>query len=92
MGVIITSAENSISVEFNEYATFLETLKQTWNKSAIQNFRQHIDSTIYVNIRFEKEWRISYNGSVGTFKVDTINGIAPTSNNDLFTKLEALIA
>lgn len=90
--ITITSTTNSIHVNFGVYSTALETIQQTWNKSAVQNFRQTTDTCIMVTIRGEREWCVTWDGASGSFQIDSINGIAPTSNSDLFTKLEALIA
>lgn len=91
--IVITSTSNSVTVDFGVYASFLETYKQTWSKSVIQNFRKVNDSGyIYVNMKFEKEWIVSYNGATGTFQVDSIDGVTPTSNDHLFTLLSSLIA
>jgi hypothetical protein len=35
---------------------------------------------------------ISFDGSTGTMQVDSVDGVAPTSNSDLYDKLIALIA
>ena len=91
--ITITSSTNAISVDFGVYATMFETKKQTWRKNAISNFRlNYNESKIFAQILYEKEWMVSYDGSAGTLQIDSINGVAPSSNSDLYDKLIALIA
>lgn len=90
--IVITSTTNSVIVDFNDYAAILKTEKQSWPKRVIQNFRKLYPSgCIIVSMLQEKEWCVSWDGSPGSFQIDSIDGVTPTSNSDLFDKLTALL-
>ena len=89
--ITIVSTANSLQIDFGDYAAVLEETKGVWVKSNILSFRE---KTWYVevNIIEEKQWHVSFDGAVDTFQIDLINTVAPTTNADLFLKLQALIA
>lgn len=88
--IVITSTTNSIRAIFNDYAIQLDMEKGSWNKSHVNNIVLK-SSLVLVNIKNESDWLVSFDGAAGTYKIDTINGGAPTSNSDLYDKLNALI-
>lgn len=90
--ITITSTTNSIKVEYGDYTPIIESKKQCWRKEMISNFHLLPDeSAIHVVVIQEKEWMVSWDGSTGTLQIDSVNGVAPTSNSDLYDKLIALI-
>lgn len=94
--LVLTSTTNSISVVFNETPFYdkrdgLVFAKGTWAKSNIGSIELS-GSEIVVRERDDFEWRVSHDGSGNTFKIDTVDGVAPSSLDDLYTKLAALIA
>jgi len=87
--IVVTSTANSIKVEFNDYSTMLDMTKGTWSKSNITSV--HLKTSgILISMLGEHDWLVSFDGSVGTFQIDTIDSVAPTSNSDLYDKLVAL--
>lgn len=89
--IIITSTTNSIKVDFGVYATQLEMIKATWQKRDLMSFVLRPDG-ILVDISHQVDWLVSFDGSVGTLQIDSIDAVAPISNSDLYDKLTALIA
>lgn len=87
--IVVTSTANSIKVEFNIYSTIVDMIKGTWSKASIQNVLLRTDGVL-VDVLTQPDWLVSFDGSVGTFQIDSIDGVAPTSNSDLYDKLIAL--
>lgn len=89
--IVITSTTNGIKVVFNDYASVVNMKKGYWLKSHLKHLEQ-LDNNTFVEVTMTEEgdWPLSYDGEIGSFQVDTINGVAPTSNSDLYDKLEAL--
>jgi hypothetical protein len=69
--------------------------KATFRKDEVFRFSLSPDES-YVQVLFKSrenaQFLFSFNGATGTLQVDTIDGVAPTSNSDLYDKLIALIA
>lgn len=90
--LVITSTTNSISVDFGVLGVAPYPKKGTWNKNEIvQISLQPSDTFVKVINIGDPEWQVSYDGNNG-LQVDSVAGVAPTSNSDLYTKLVALIA
>lgn len=88
--ITIVSTTNSINVNFGDYGGVeLQSLEGCWRKEII-SFEKRSDYVI-ARVRGEKDWLVSYNGVDGTFQIDSIDTVAPTTNDDLYTKLIALI-
>ena len=94
--LVITSTANSIKVVFNDSPFYdkrdgMTFTKGTWAKSDIGSIELS-SAEVVVRERDDFEWRVSHDGAGATFKVDSVDGVAPTSLDDLYTKLIALIA
>lgn len=88
--VIVTSTTNSILIDFGAYyPAIINTRKIALTKAhIIFSYRSN-----FVELHIEpNDLAISFEGGENTMKVDSINGVAPTSNSDLYDKLIALIA
>lgn len=96
--ITVTSTTNSVNVDFGAYSgatvsTGIIPKKRCFRKEQIL-FTLVADgsmieaTTIYNSLTFP----VTFNGTSGTFKVDSVDGIAPTSNSDLYDKLIALVA
>ena len=96
--LVITSTANSIKVDFNDQPFFdkrdgMTFSKGTWAKSAIEDIKLNADdSMVIVQEKDDFEWRVSDAGTAGTLTIDSIDGATPSSLDDLYTKLIALIA
>lgn len=89
--IVIVSTTNSIKVNFNDYSTMLGMTDGTWRKDHLVSIIK-MTNNIAIDIQGQPDWSITHDGSNGTFQVDSIDGVAPTSNSDLYDKLIALIA
>jgi hypothetical protein len=49
------------------------------------------DSFVKTLVLNESTWAVTFDGSNDTLRIDSINGIAPTNNSDLYDKLDALL-
>lgn len=90
--VVITTTAATVSVDFGDLASGARKKEGTWKRGAIQHVvlsdnEDHID----VFIPSETIWSVTYSSDGANFVVDSIDGAAPTSNADLYTKLKALI-
>ena len=85
----VTSTANSILVDFKDLSssTPANIEKGTWSASHV--FFGKYANYIEVVVDGMSAWAVSFDGYAGTFQIDLINGAAPTSNDDLYTKLSA---
>jgi hypothetical protein len=98
--LVITTTTNSIKCDNGVYSGVTGALgiiqkKATFRKDEI--FRISLEpSELYVEVQFKARssnyFILSFDGAAGTLQVDNIDGVAPTSNSDLYDKLIALIA
>lgn len=90
--LVITSTTNSVKVDFGVYGVGNIPLKGTWRKDKIINFSLQLSNAFVIASTIgEPEWQLSYDGTNG-MQVDSVDGVAPTSNSDLYDKLIVLIA
>lgn len=87
---VITSTTNSIKAVFNDDAVLVSRTSGTWGKQSITSVELDPGEFVEVNMKYGRNWTVSFDGSKG-MKIDSIDGVAPTSNNDLYTKLSVLI-
>lgn len=90
--ITVTSTTNDIRVDFGDLASPQNLpIKGTWLKLNVIRISLEFDNEfVKVTTIGEPEWQLSYNGLNG-MQVDLVNGVEPTSNADLYTKLIALI-
>jgi len=97
--LVITSTTNSIVIDNGVYAGIEGALgviqkKATFRKDDLRRIAL-APSDANVNVFLIEQgmlFILSFDGASGTMQVDTVNGVAPTSNSDLYDKLIALIA
>lgn len=91
-GISVTSTANRVNVEFGDYSLnpILESYKSSFHKEHISSVYLKIDSVL-IHISGEKYFSVSHDGSGNTFKIDNINGVAPTSLSDLYNKILIII-
>lgn len=90
--IVVVSTTNSIKVDFGVYANTLGISKKTWHKSDV-HFGLNPSNEYVTVLEFRvPSFAVSFDGSSSTLQIDSINGVAPTSNSDLYDKLIALIA
>jgi len=90
--LVITSDVNRVYIAFNDYSTQAGMPSGNWQKSTVTTSLNTGNIDVFFIITLEQNWRFSYNGSVGSMQVDSVDGVAPISNVDLKTKLDAILA
>jgi hypothetical protein len=92
--VVVTSTGNSIKVDFGVYVGGDVPKKRTYNKgkSIFYMSLEASDAMVTVISEGSPQWNLAYTATTACFVVDSVNGVAPTSNSDLYDKLIALIA
>lgn len=89
--ITITTTINSIKVDFGAYASGLSISKGTWNRDEVGSITLN-DVHVYMQMKGGIEWPLNYDIQDKGFIVDSIDGATPTSLDDLYTKLSAMIA
>ena len=95
--ITIVKTGNSIILTFNAYATAFEIKKSSYDSRDIVEVVLH-DSEAYVVVMMrdahgQRKWDTTFDSAyIGTDYViiDSIDGVAPSSNQDLFNKINAL--
>lgn len=94
--ITIVKSGNSIIVDFGDYSLSdnVDGTKASYKVEDISViWIEKDDSFVTVKMKdaiTSKTWPLSYNTVESAFVVDTIDGVIPTSNSDLFDKLTAL--
>ena len=88
--IVVTTTTGSILVDFGVNSTPLGMSKGVWHKETLININLRTDGVL-VDIAGQPDWLVSFDGKVGTFQIDSVDGVAPTSDSDLFDKLKALL-
>jgi hypothetical protein len=98
--IVMTSTTNSIKCDNGVYSGVSGALgvmqkKATFRKDEVFRLSLSPDES-YVQVLFKSranaQFLFSFNGATGTLQVDSIDGVSPSSNSDLYDKLIALIA
>lgn len=90
-GVIITSTENYIKIDYNDYYPnpYPATVGY-YNRSTIEKVKIYPNVVVVHILENTRDWELSYDGSEG-FKVKSIDGVVPTDLADLGSKLALLM-
>jgi hypothetical protein len=95
--IVITSSGNSIIVDFGVYSNLavVDGRKAAYRVTDVSIIWLEKDDSI-VNVIMKdaittKHWQVSYSPEAEVFVVDTVDGVSPTDNIDLFNKLTALM-
>jgi hypothetical protein len=94
--IVITSVGNYIDVDFGIYvvSSNVDGRKATYKKDDISIIWLEKDD-LFVDVKMKdaittNHWRLSFNATPEAFIIDSVDGVAPTSNVDLYNKLNAL--
>lgn len=90
--ITVTSTSNTIKVAFNDYSSVVGDSLGTWQKKNLQFRLNYFQTFVKVYEGDFATWPVSFDGSDNSFIIDSVDGVAPTSNLDLYNKLIALIA
>jgi hypothetical protein len=94
--ISVTTTDNTFKVDFNDLAGIdmdgigVIPLKHTYQKINVE-FTLEADKVLAILISYSRQYAVSFNGSAGTMQISTVNGVAPTSNLDLYNLLDALL-
>lgn len=89
--LVVTSTTNCVNVAFNAMSTAADMTEGVWNKQGLNFFLSADSSYVGVSYRGSSSWAVSFNGAAATMQVDSVNGVAPVSNAELYSKLKALL-
>jgi len=87
--IVITSSTNLVKVDWGVYATKFS--KETWHKHSLHVFLNASGNYVEISEDNGTGVSFSYIATTNCFIVDSIDGVAPTSNSDLYDKLVALL-
>lgn len=88
---VVTSAAKYVKAVFNLDSAITGTDQGYFSKDHIAEIRAVSSGFVVVRLDYGATFAISIDGSKNTLKVDSIDGIAPVSNNDLCDKIAALM-
>lgn len=85
----ITSTANSILVDFKDLWEFTphKIQKGIWTSGNV--FFGKYTNYVEVIEGNNAAWAVSFDGHLGTFQIDKVNGTTPTDNEHLYTLLAA---
>lgn len=89
--ISVTTTTNLFIVDFGDYCTSLGVKKGSWPKK--NNMYLHLlcdDAAVLIKFDEDREWTISHDGLVG-LQIDSVDGVAPSSNLDLYNKLKTAL-
>ena len=87
--IVITSTTNTIAINFNDLSGDVNCNLGVWRKESIIFIKKRSDR---VEVKCKANYYFfAYNSLSDTLRIDSIAGVSVSSNNDLFTKLIALI-
>jgi hypothetical protein len=90
--VVITSDSERIYFVFNDYSDQAGMSSGNWAKFDISCELNNGDTDLFVFDDGNNLFRLSYNVYSPALLVDSVDGVAPTSNSDLKTKIDAILS
>ena len=90
--VVVTSTANIIKVDFGIYAgTFTPYQKAIFHKNVISFQTPAAGGFVRVEDRQGQNWAVSFDGAGESLQVDSVDGVVPTDNDDLYNLLIGLL-
>ena len=90
--LIITSDTIQVHVNFNDYESVVDYHKTSFKRKDISVVDlSESDVFVRVNMINGEAFDLSYTDTAGALTVGTIDGVAPTNNEDLKNKINALV-
>lgn len=88
---VITTTSTSIHVAFNAYAPYSGFVESKWRIEEMVSVYLGYDGTVGVRAKSGmSDYVFSHDGSKG-MKVETFNGVTPTSSSHLFELISAVV-
>lgn len=88
--ITITSTDVALTINYGDYSEYIGLKTEKMNRSNVSIALSEDGSFVEFNMTKWGLW-LSHDGHGATRKVDSVDGVAPTSTEDLFNKLAALI-
>ena len=93
--IVITVSGNSVVAAFNVYSTAVGADKKSYNKNDIAEVTlgSGFVEVMMKDAHAHNVWMLTYDSAYGgdeRYIVDTVAGVAPASESDLFDKITAL--
>lgn len=89
--VVITSTAESVSVQFNVYSAYTGFVRSKWRIEELVSVVEDINGTVTVRAKSGlSDYPFSHDGTKG-MKVDSVNGVVPTSASHLFDLLAGCV-
>lgn len=88
----ITSDTVGITVDMGAYYTnnIIAFKRGYWRKEQVLYILEN-SNHVEVDASDKNDWALNFDGNGVGYQVATINGVAPTSNADIFDKLKAIL-
>lgn len=89
--LVIVSTSRTVEVDFGIYANFTKTQRVAFRREEISEVIEYYESAhVVVKMLNGIEFKLSATQIDGSMIVDSIDGVAPTNNIDLFNTLHLL--
>ena len=89
--IVVTSTAFTVLVVFNDYSDHEKIKQGSYRRDEIAEVIEHTgDEHITLVMLNGDEFKLSFSAAAGVGVIDTVDGVAPVSNDDLFAKLVAL--
>ena len=85
--LIVTTSTSNFLVDFGVYSGLVGYKKGSFQKANVAFQLMQDESFVRVENTQGESWAVSFNSIDEALVVDLVDGIAPTSNSDLFDKL-----
>lgn len=88
-GLEITTNGSYVKIIYNDFAgnPSVDMKKNAYKREDVDEFILGNSDQVYCKMKDGRQWQLSHTLAPDCFLVKTINGVAPTSQDDLFDKL-----
>lgn len=89
--VVMSTTTSTVSVEFNSYTQAVGYSRTKWRIEELVTVIQYNDGSVGVRAKSGMlDYTFSHDGSKG-LKIESINGVAPTSHSHLFDLISGIV-
>lgn len=89
--IVITSTPKTVKVAFNDYSEKVGLKCGSYLRNEISEVNEHHNADHLTVVMLDgSDFDLSFDSHSYALKVDSIDGVTPADNDDLFTKLVAL--
>ena len=89
---VVTSDSTKIKVVFNDLSDMAGRHTSYFKKGdLVEVYADTSDAFVTVVLGHNQSFKVSTDGSIGTLIIDSVDGVAPTSNADLRDKIASFI-